>query len=89
MNKNSLSFEFALVGFLLPVMKSIDHALDNFSPTTLKQIILCLSAGLFITYVFKRTETRSNPVSVAGISFPPWLPPAFGCLFVTIFLMLL
>lgn len=87
MSRESLGFEFALVGFLSPVLKLIDHNLDNFSQHTLKNIILYMVAALFIAFVLKQTETKSSPVSIAGINFPPWLLSAICCLLATIFLM--
>lgn len=87
MSRDSLSFKFALVGFLSPVLKRIDGVLQNCSQDTLVNIVLYLIASLFIGLVFKQTESRKEPVKVAGIEFPPWLPSAICCLCASFFLM--
>lgn len=87
MSRDSLGFEFALVGFLMPMMKAMNNVLQGFSQEVLKNIVLCMIAGAFICLVFKRTEPRREPVNLAGINFPPWLPSAICCLVATMFLM--
>lgn len=87
MTRELLGFEFALIGFLWNFLKLIDQNLDNLSQNALKNIILYMVAAFFIAFMLKQTETRSSPVNIVGINFPPWLPSAICCFFATIFLM--
>lgn len=87
MTRESLGFEFALIGFLCNFLKLIDQNLDNLSQNTLKNIILYMVAASFIAFMLKQTETKSSPVKIVGVNFPPWLPSAICCFVATFFLM--
>lgn len=89
MSRDSLSFGLTLASILAVVMKSVDRMLQGLSQEALKNIVLCSVAGLFIALVLRQTEPRREPVRMAGISYPPWLPLAIWCFIATLLLMLL
>ena len=86
MSRDSLGFGLTLASVLAPVMKSVDRMLQGFSQEALKNIVLCLVAGLF-ALVLRQTEPKRELIKVGVISYPPWLPLAICCLMATLLLM--